>query len=91
MAGRGQIGWICRGGGARFEDQKQGKMAFISGKLEKKGQFFRGTGDQRHYWGTGNTRKQIFDFWGTGTQANLFRGTCVPPAPSHVRASIVSG
>ena len=77
------------GGGVRFGGQ--GKMASISGKQENKGQILRGTGDQRHNWGTGNTRKQVFDFRGTGTQANLFRGTCVPPTPSHVRASIVSG
>ena len=46
-----------------------------------KGQILRGTGEQRQYLGTGNIRKQIFDFWGTGEQANLFRGTReqVPP------------
>ena len=30
--------------------------------------------EQRQYWGTGNIRKQIFEFWGTGEQANLFQG-----------------
>ena len=34
--------------------------------------FFRETGKQRQYWGTG--LKQIFDFWETGEQANLFHG-----------------
>ena len=44
------------------------------GGNRKKGIYFRGTGEQRQYWGTGNLRKQIFDFWGTGEQANLFQG-----------------
>ena len=35
---------------------------------------FEGTGEQRQYWGTGNIRKQIFDFWGTWEQASLFQG-----------------
>ena len=30
-----------------------------------KNQTFRGAGEQRQYLGTGNIRKQIFDFWGT--------------------------
>ena len=37
-----------------------------------------GTGEQRQYWGTRNIRKQIFDFWGTGEQANLFQGNRYP-------------
>ena len=37
----------------------------------EKGIDFRGTGKQRQYWGTWNI-KQIFDFWGTGEQADLF-------------------
>ena len=44
----------------------------------------RGTGDKRQYWETGNIRKQIFDFLGTGEQANLFqgnKGTGTPPPP----------
>ena len=41
---------------------------------ENKGQIMRGTGEQRQYWKTGNIRKQIFDFGGTGEQANLFQG-----------------
>ena len=34
----------------------------------------RGTGKQRQYWGTENIRKQFFDLWGIGEQANLFQG-----------------
>ena len=59
-------------------------MVFISGEQGNKGQILRGTGEQRQYWGTGNIRKQIFDFWGTGEQANLFqgnKGTGTPPPP----------
>ena len=44
------------------------------GEQGKKGIYFRGTGERRQYWETGNIRKQIFDFWGTGEQANLFQG-----------------
>ena len=47
-----------------------------------KDQILIGTGEQRQYWGTGNIRKQIFDFRGTGEQANLFqgnKGTGTPP------------
>ena len=51
-----------------------GKRVFISGDQRNKGQILRGTGEQRQYWGTGNIRKQIFDFWGTGEQAFLFQG-----------------
>ena len=62
----------------------RGNRAFISGEQGNKGQILRGTGEQRQYWGTGNIRKQIFDFWGTGEQANLFQGnkeTGTPPPP----------
>ena len=52
----------------------RGNRAFISGEQGNKGQILRGTEEQRQYWGTGNIRKQIFDFWGTGEQANLFQG-----------------
>ena len=51
----------------------RGNRAFISGEPGNKGQILRGTWEQRQYWGTGNI-KQIFDFWGTGEQANLFQG-----------------
>ena len=40
----------------------------------KQGIYIRETGEQRQYWGTGNIRKQIFDFWETGEQANLLQG-----------------
>ena len=53
---------------------EEGKQAFISGEQGNKSQILRGTGEQRQYWGTGNIRNQIFDFWGTGEQANLFQG-----------------
>ena len=62
-------------------------MVFISGEHGNKGQILRETGEQRQYWGTGNIRKQIFDFWGTGEQANLFqgnKGTGTPPPPWEV-------
>ena len=52
----------------------------------EKGHLFKGNkgqfgGEQRQYWGTGNIRKQVFDFGGAGEQANLFQGTKeqVPP------------
>ena len=51
----------------------KGNRAFISGEQGNKGQIWRGTREQRHYWGTGNIlRKQIFNFYGTWEQANLF-------------------
>ena len=42
-----------------------------------KGKNLRGTREQRQYWGTGNIRKQIFDFWGksqfiSGEQENRY-------------------
>ena len=52
----------------------RGKGVFISGEQGNKGQILRETGEQRQYWGTGNIRKQIFDFWGKGEQAFLFQG-----------------
>ena len=60
----------------------RGTRVFISGEQGNKGKILRGTGEQRQYWGTGNIRKQIFYFWGTGEQANLFqgnKGTGIPP------------
>ena len=52
----------------------RGNRAFISGEQGNKRQILRETGEQRQYWGTGNIRKQIFDFWGTEEQANLIQG-----------------
>ena len=64
-------------------------MAFISGELGSKGQILRGTGEQIQYWGTGNIRKQIFDFMGKGEQANLFQGN--KGAGTHPgRASLIN-
>ena len=55
-----------------------------------KGQILREAGEQRQYWGTENIRKQIFDFWGTGEQANLFQGNKGAGTPSPPgRASYV--
>ena len=59
-----------------------GEKAFISGEQGNKGQILRGTGEQRQYWGTGNKRKQIFDFWGTGEQVPS------PSIPAPGRASL---
>ena len=58
-----------------------------------KGQILRGTGEQRQYWGTWNIRKQIFDFQGTGEQANLFqgnKGTGTPPPPGRASSLTLS-
>ena len=69
----------------------RGKRVFILGEQGNKGQILRETGEQRQYWGTGNIRKQIFDFWRTGEQANLFQGnmgTGTPPTPPR-RASVI--
>ena len=68
-------------------------MVFISGEQGNKGQILRGTGEQRQYWGTGNIRKQIFNFWGTGEQANLFqgnKGSSTPPPPWEGLNSVFS-
>ena len=40
----------------------RGNKAFISGEQGNKGQILRETEEQRQDWGTGNIRKQIFDF-----------------------------
>ena len=67
----------------------RGKRVFISGEEGSKGQILRGTGEQRQYWGTGNIRKQIFDFWGTWEQANLFQGNKGTGTPPPGRASLL--
>ena len=58
-----------------------GKKGHLFQGNGNKGQIWRGTGEQSQYWGTGNIRKQIFDFWGTGEQAIYIRETReqVPP------------
>ena len=50
-------------------------MAFISGELKNKCHLLRGTGEQRHYWGTGNIKMFISIFKNIGTSQVLFRGT----------------
>ena len=57
----------------------RGKRVFISGEQWNKGQILRGTGEQRQYWGTGNIRKQIFDFWGTSQFISGEQGNRYPP------------
>ena len=57
-----------------------GKRVFISGEQRSNFEGNRGT---KTIWGTGNIRKQMFDFWGTGEQANLLqgnKGTGTPPS-----------
>ena len=61
---------------------EQGKQGIYFRGTGEQRLILRGTGEQRQYWGTGNIRKHIFDFWGTGEQANLFqgnKGTGTPP------------
>ena len=67
-----------------------GSMAFISGEQGNQGQILRGTGEQTQYWGTGNTRKHILDFWGQGNKPIYFRGTReqVPPPPPPPREGL---
>ena len=49
-----------------------GTGAFISGEQGNKDQILRGT---KTILGNMEHKKTIFDFWGTGEQANLFQGT----------------
>ena len=66
--------------------REHGKMAFISGEQRPN---FERTGEQRHYLGTGNIRKQIFDF---GEQANLFQGNkgkVTPPGGPHLTRVLI--
>ena len=61
----------------------RGTRAFISGEQGNKGQFFRGTGEQRQYWGTGNIENKFSIFRDQGSNPIYFRGTReqVPPPP----------
>ena len=75
-----------QGGGGGYSDEalpgvlgNRGKRAFISG--EQRPNFEGNRGTKKKYLGTGNIRKQIFDFLGTGEQANLFQGNRYPPPP----------
>ena len=82
-------------GGGGYSDEvlpgvfgNRGKRAFIPG--EQRPNFEGNRGTNKKYLGTGNIRKQIFDFLGTGEQANLFqgnKGTGTPPPPG--RASLI--
>ena len=51
------------------------------GNRETKATFLREQGNKDNIGGTGNIRKQIFDFFGTGEQTNFFQGNKgkVPP------------
>ena len=59
----------------------RGTRAFISGEHGNKGQFLRGTGEQRQYWGTGNIENKFSIFGEQGNKPIYFRGTReqVPP------------
>ena len=61
----------------------RGSRAFISGEQGNKGQILRGTGEQRQYWGTGNIRKQIFDFGGTSRFISGEQGNRYPLGGPH--------
>ena len=52
---------------------KQGKGIYFRGTWEQRPNF-EGNREKRQYLGTGNIRKQNFDFWGNEKQANLFQG-----------------
>ena len=47
----------------------------FQGNRGNKGQILRGTGEQRQCLGTGNIRKQIFDYGEQGNKPIYFRGT----------------
>ena len=53
-------------------------MPFISGEQGNKGQFFRGTGEQRQYWGTGNIENEFSIFEEQGNKPIYFRGIGAP-------------
>ena len=59
----------------------RGTRAFISREQGNKGQFLRGTGEQRQYWGTGNIENKFSIFGEQGNKPIYFRGTReqVPP------------
>ena len=70
---------------ARTKDYKNGPLSrvlgnrgtrpFISGEQGNKGQFLRGTGEQRQYWGTGNIENKFSIFGEQGNKPIYFRGT----------------
>ena len=73
----------------------RGKRAFISMEQGNKGQILRGTGEQKQYLGTGDIRKQIFDFGTRGTRQFISgeQGNRYPPgrASSKQIKTILSG
>ena len=53
-----------------------------------KGQILRVRGEQRHYWGTGNIRNEIFDFLGgQGNKPIYFRGKMEQGGPPKYTVS----
>ena len=88
-------GCVCVCGGGTLMRPSQGfwgtgeKGHLFQGN---KGQILRGTEEQKKYLGTGNIRKQIFDFWEQGNKPIYFRGTTeqvpAPPLPPG-RASLI--
>ena len=72
---------------------EQGNKAIYFRETGEQRPNFEGNREQRQYLGTGNIRKQIFDFGGTGEQANLFqgnKGTGTPPPPLGGPQNILS-
>ena len=59
----------------------RGSRAFISGEKENKCQILRGSGEQRQYWGTGNTENNFSIFGEQGNKPIYFRGTREQVAP----------
>ena len=63
----------------------RGNRALFQGNREQRPNF-EGNRGKRQYWGTGNIRKQIFDFGEQGNKPIYFRGTreqVPPPPPVH--------
>ena len=69
-----------------------GTRPFISREQGNNGQFLRGTGEQRQYWGTGNIENKFSIFGEQGNKPIYFRGTReqVPPPPPPGRASKIT-
>ena len=64
-----------------------GENAFISGEREQMPNFEGNRGIKTILWNREH-KKQIFDFWGTGEQTNLFQGNKGTGTPNG-RASFV--
>ena len=67
----------------------RGTGSFISGEQGNKGKIWRGLGEQRQYWGTGNIENKFSHFGEQGNKPIYFRGTReqVPPPPPPGRVS----